>query len=128
MACSFCYIKWQNHNFCSCVLHCRLETVAKSKDTFLWRYLHKPHNSTSQSQMNLSSNITVKQGSQFIFFSQTGTWGTERLKPRFRQFECQLNLKVLCFQLARCLWHSVQGHIGCLWQNWKLNLIFSPPK
>lgn len=74
------------------------------------------------------SNITVKQGSQFIIFSQTGTWGTGKLKPRFRQYEFQLNLKVLCFQLAWCLWHNVQGHIGCLQQNWKLNLALTPLK
>lgn len=113
---SFCYMKWQN-----CII-----TPVFVFSTICWRQKQKMKiHFYKGTYTNLTvvlhslrwiclSNTTVKQGSKFIFFSQTETWGTERLKPRFRQSECQLNLKVLCFQLARCLWRSVQGHIGCL--------------
>lgn len=89
-------------NSSSSVLHCMVETEAKSKNIFLQRYIHKPHSSTSQSQMNLSVQYHCK-AAKSIYLIFTDRPEAQKLKLRFRQSEFQLNLKVLCFQSARCL-------------------------
>jgi len=60
-----------------------LESEAKSKNTFLGRYLRKPHSSTSQSEMNLSVRHHCEAGkSIYLLF-------TDR-DPRHREAKAQI--------------------------------------
>lgn len=59
-------------SYLTCFIHCMLKTEAKSKNTFLYSYLHKPLSSTSvvQSEMNLSVQYHCEAGkSIYLLFT-----------------------------------------------------------